>query len=470
MIMDTINQRLRSLPSVDEILRADTVLKWLTKYPRTMIVKAVRETLDQIRTNISANQPANLSIDHIIDTSYKILVKLTSYSLRSVINATGTVLHTNLGRAPLCQKAVDNIISIAQGYSNLEYDLENGKRGKRYTHIKNIIKDITGAEDAIVVNNNAGAVLLCLSALASGRQTIVSRGELVEIGGSFRIPDILSASGSILKEIGTTNKTRISDYELAINDNTGLFLKVHQSNYKMIGFTQDVSIEELVQLSQKYRIPTMYDLGSGCLIDLKPYGIHSEPTVQDIIAKGVDVVTFSGDKLAGGPQGGIIAGKTAYISKIQSHPLTRALRVDKFTLSALEATLMEYSDIENAVKTIPVLKMLLTSQQDLKTRAMKIQRLIKKGFPDLDIIVVKDSSKAGGGSLPEIEFPTFVVSMKPINMSVNALELRLREAEIPIIARITNDRLILDARTIFDNQIKIVADTIIDILNEGGNK
>jgi L-seryl-tRNA(Ser) seleniumtransferase len=467
--MDTLNQKLRNLPSVDQLLKTETVIKWQSQYSRTLIVKALRESLDNIRSEIMKSQSSRPFLENVIDTAYKLLIKSTTYNLRPVINATGIVLHTNLGRAPLSQKAIENIVSIAQGYSNLEYDLINGSRGKRYSHIKNIIRDVTGAEDAIVVNNNAAAVLLCLTSLAPRKQTIVSRGELVEIGGSFRIPEILEQSGSILKEIGTTNKTRISDYELAINDTTGLFLKVHQSNYKTIGFTEEVSIEELVQLSKKYNIPVMYDLGSGCFIDLKPYGIHSEPQVQEIIGKGVDVITFSGDKLTGGPQGGIIAGKTKYISRIQSHPLTRALRVDKFTLAALESTLMLYGDIENAVKTLPVLKMLLATPKVLKDRAVKIERQIKKELPNLDIKVIKDSSKAGGGSLPEIEFPTFVVSIKPSNLSVNAFEQALRLSDCAIIARINDDRLILDARTILDNQVKIVVSTVINILYNGCN-
>ncbi|MBF0542371.1 MAG: L-seryl-tRNA(Sec) selenium transferase [Nitrospirae bacterium] len=468
--MDTLNQRLRNLPSVDELLKTETVQKWQAQYPRTLIVKAVRDGLDNIRSEIIKSQHSNLSIGNITETAYKLLIKSTTYNLRPVINATGTVIHTNLGRAPLSQRSVEHIMTIAQGYSNLEYDLAGGMRGKRYSHIKNIIKDITGAEDAIVVNNNAAAVLLCLSTLAAGRQTIVSRGELVEIGGSFRIPDILAQSGSILREVGTTNKTRISDYEFAINDNTGLFLKVHKSNFKTIGFTEEVPIEELVELSKKYTIPVMYDLGSGCFIDLKPYGIHTEPTVQEIIANNVDVITFSGDKLTGGPQGGIIAGKTQYISRIQSHPLTRALRVDKFTLAALESTLMEYSDIEDALKNIPVLNMLFTSAKILKERAVKIKKLIKKGQPNLDIEVISDSSMAGGGTLPEQEFPTFVVSIKPSNLSVNAFETALRLSDLAIIARIKDDRIILDARTILDNQIKITADSVIKIINQGGYK
>lgn len=469
--MDTINQRLKNLPSVDELLKTETIIKWLKNHPRALIVKAVREAIERFRSEIIASQSAvSYSIEDILGAAHKLLVKSMTNNLRPVINGTGVVLHTNLGRAPLSQKAIDHIISIAQGYSNLEYDLINGSRGKRYSHIRNIIKDITGAEDGIVVNNNAAAVLLCLSSLANGKETIVSRGELVEIGGSFRIPEILAQSGSILKEVGTTNKTRISDYLSAIKDNTSLFLKVHQSNFKIMGFTEEVSIEELIQLSKKYNIPVMYDLGSGCLIDLKSYGIHTEPSVQEVIRKGADIVTFSGDKLMGGPQGGIIAGKAEYISRIQTHPLMRALRVDKFTLAALESTLMNYLDIEAAMKTVPILKMLFVNPEIIRKRAVKIERLIKDALPNLNIKVVRDSSNAGGGSLPEQEFPTFVISIKPSNMSINAFEHALRISQIPLIARINNDRLIIDARTIFDNQIKITANGVINILNQGDNR
>lgn len=345
---------------------------------------------------------------------------------------------------------------IATGYSNLEYDIDKGVRGKRYAHIKRLLREVTGAEDGFAVNNNAAAVLLCLSAIARGREVIVSRGELVEIGGSFRVPDVMVQGNAVLREVGTTNKTHPDDYRKAINENTGLILKVHQSNYRITGFTEDVSIERLAEIGRENRIPVMYDLGSGCLIDLKPFGIHSEPNVSDILKSGVDIVTFSGDKLLGGPQAGLIVGNRQMIEHIQKNPLTRALRIDKFTLAALEATLYGYLDIEKARDMVPTLKMLLEDPGVLKTRAKKIASLLKRGTANAVIDVIQDSSQAGGGSLPEISFPTYVVTIKPKKISVNNLEERLRRGEVPVIARIREDSLILDARTISDKEASLI--------------
>ncbi|MGB9716807.1 MAG: L-seryl-tRNA(Sec) selenium transferase, partial [Thermodesulfovibrionales bacterium] len=306
----------------------------------------------------------------------------------------------------------------------------------------------TGAEDALVVNNNAAAVFLCLNTLSKGKETIVSRGELVEIGGSFRMPEVMSASGAILKEVGTTNRTNIHDYESAINDNTALIVKVHKSNFKVSGFVDEVSIEELVTLGRRYQIPVMFDLGSGCLIDLKPFGIYDEPVVRDIVKAGVDITTFSGDKLLGGPQGGIIVGKREYIEKIQKNPLTRAMRIDKLTLAGLEATLMEYIDEEKAIENIPTLKMILQKPEKIRKRARSIAKRLKKEMKDIWIDVMPDTSRAGGGSLPELDFPTYIVAIRSDNISVNEIEERLRNGNPPIISRIKEGYLILDARTI----------------------
>jgi L-seryl-tRNA(Ser) seleniumtransferase len=373
-----------------------------------------------------------------------------------VINATGVVIHTNLGRSVLSEEILENVKKVACGYSNLEYDLEKGERGKRYSHIQRLLNEITGAESSLIVNNNAAAVFVCLTALAKGKEVIVSRGELVEIGGSFRVPDVMSSSGAILREVGTTNKTHLHDYEKAINENTALLLKVHQSNFRTIGFTRQVEIEDLVTLGKKHNIPVMFDLGSGCLIDLKPYGVHIEPTVQDIVKSGCDIVTFSGDKLLGGPQGGAIAGKAELVEKISKNPLMRAVRIDKLTLSAFEAVLMHYLDEEKARKEIPTVKMLLQDVGEIKDRAkriaLRLRREIKENISNIKVIA--DSSQSGGGALPEIEFKTYVIAIKPKKLSVNKLEERLRHGNPPIIARIKEDALIIDARTVRNTEIE----------------
>jgi len=401
-----------------------------------------------------AGKTSDITSDALLACIEAEIKKLSSYSLLPLINATGIVLHTNLGRAVLSEKALENVARAGRGYSNLEYDLETGKRGKRHTHTKRLLRQITGAEDALIVNNNAAAVLLCLNTMAKDREVIVSRSELVEIGGSFRVPDVMAASNAVLREIGTTNKTHPQDYAKALNENTALILKVHQSNFQITGFTSDVKIAELVMLGKKHKVPVMYDLGSGCLVDLKPYGIHTEPTVQEIIKAGVDIVCFSGDKLLGGPQGGIIVGKKKYIEKIQKNPVARALRVDKMTIAAFEATLMAYMDIENAKDTIPVLKMLLQSPDKIKQRAGKIAAALRKAAPGADIRVVQDRSKAGGGSLPEAEFQTFAVQIRPEGISVNEIESRLRQGTPPVISRISKDVLLFDARTVMEQEIK----------------
>ena len=343
---DEKQKSLSEIPSVDELLKSPQGAQWLSDFPRKMVIQSIRTVLESVRSKILAGQTADVARDAIPACIEAEIKKLSSYSLLPLINATGIVLHTNLGRAVLSEKALENISLTGRGYSNVEYDLETGKRGKRHVHTTRLLRQITGAEDALIVNNNAAAVLLCLNTMAKDREVIVSRSELVEIGGSFRVPDVMTASNAVLREVGTTNKTHLHDYSNALNDNTALVLKVHQSNYQIIGFTADVGIDELVMLGRQHKVPVMFDLGSGCLVDLKPYGIHSEPTVQEIIKAGVDLVSFSGDKLLGGPQGGIIVGKKKYIERIQKNPLARALRVDKLTIAAFEATLMAYMDTE----------------------------------------------------------------------------------------------------------------------------
>lgn len=459
--MNSRQRLLASLPSVDEILKSMKGMEWMQLYPKRHVLQAVREAIEGSRQAILSDKLAEVFLeDMLVDIGQRIS-RLSAYSLRPVINATGVVIHTNLGRSVLSEKILDNAKQIACGYSNLEYDIEKGKRGKRYSHIQRLLNDITGAEDSLIVNNNAAAVFVCLAALAKGKEVIVSRGELVEIGGSFRIPDVMSSSNAILKEVGTTNKTHVHDYEKAINENTALLLKVHQSNYRMVGFTKSVEIEEMAALGRKHNVPVMFDLGSGCLVDLKPYGVHIEPTVQSIVKAGCDIVTFSGDKLLGGPQGGVIVGKAKLIEKIAGNPLMRAVRIDKLTLAAFEAVLMLYADEEKARQEIPTLQMLLQDVSIIKDRAVRLAAGLKNETPDTtEIRVIEDSSQSGGGALPEIEFQTFVVAIRPSAISVNALEERLRLNNPPIIARIKDDSLVLDARTVRDNEIDIIVKAV----------
>jgi len=446
--MEEKQKLLTTLPSVDEILRSNQGVQWLNVYPRRYVIQAIREVIDSRRKEILKGFISDISEESMMAEIVNTMEKLSSYSLIPLINATGIVIHTNLGRSILSEKSLENIKKVSGSFSNLEYDLKAGKRGKRYTHVIRVLKEVTGAEDALIVNNNAAAVFLCLNTLSKGKEAIVSRGELVEIGGSFRMPEVMSASSAILREVGTTNKTHLHDYERAINDNTALIVKVHKSNFRVSGFVDEVSVEDLVSLGRRYQIPVMFDLGSGCLIDLKPFGIHDEPVVRDIVNTGIDITTFSGDKLLGGPQGGIIVGRKEYIEKIHKNPLTRAMRIDKLTLAGFEATLMEYIDEEKAIENIPTLRMLLQKPEVIKERAKRIAKRLKKEIKDVQITVMADTSRAGGGSLPELDFPTYVVTIRSDNVSVNEFEERLRNGNPPIISRIKEGSMIIDARTI----------------------
>lgn len=457
--------KLANLPSVDEYLKSPYGQKWLDTYNRKTVLRAVRETIDAKRKDIIDGNDPEVSLGALSGDIESAIKKLSAYKLKPLINATGVVIHTNLGRSALSDRAIENVTSIAAGYSNLEYEIAKGKRGKRYSHLKDILTEITGAEDAVVVNNNAAAVLICLDTFAKGKEVIVSRGELVEIGGSFRIPDVMESSGAILREVGTTNKTHPADYENAFCGNTALLLKVHQSNYKVIGFTEEVSIEALSKLGREFKTPFVADLGSGSIISLEKYGIHGEPTVMDVIKAGADLVTFSGDKLLGGPQAGIIVGKKKLVQKIQKNPMLRAMRIDKMTFAALEATFMQYLDEEKAVRDIPTVRMLTEPQEVIKKRAKRILNALKKSVSQqVKLDVISDQSRAGGGSLPEADFPTFSVSIKPLNIKVNAFEKSLRLGEPPVIARIKGDTLLIDARTIEDREIKTLIGCIIAAL------
>ncbi|RMD58712.1 MAG: L-seryl-tRNA(Sec) selenium transferase, partial [Nitrospirae bacterium] len=427
-MVDKKNELLRLIPSVDEVLKSQRVAELLRKYSRNLVVRSIRECLQSRREDIISGKPYDLSIDGISLSVERRIEKLHRLSLRGVINATGIIIHTNLGRSLLPKKAIEHILSTSSTYTNLEYDLMSGKRGKRYSHVVGILKELTGCEDALVVNNNAAAVMLSLNTIAKGREVIISRGELVEIGGSFRIPDVMLSSGALLREVGTTNKTRIEDYERAINENTALLLKVHRSNFRISGFTEDVAIGDLVELGRRYKLPVMFDLGSGSMVELERYGIRGEPSVKSIVNKGVDLLTFSGDKLLGGPQAGIILGRMDYIKGLQKNPLTRVVRIDKLTLSGLEATLTLYRDEELAIREIPTLSMLLQPIDDIKNRAERLYRGIREhiGKHILSVEVKEDVAMAGGGSLPEVQFKTYIVSLKPYGIPVNEFATLLR--------------------------------------------
>ena len=378
-------------------------------------------------------------------------------NLRTVVNVTGIVIHTNLGRSLLAEAAIEHLGAIGRRYSNLEFDLGAGRRGSRYAIVEDLVCEISGAESAMVVNNNAGAVLLALETLAAGKKVIVSRGELVEIGGSFRIPDVMAKSGGILCEVGTTNRTHLRDYETAIDEQTALLLKVHQSNYSIVGFSSAVPLKDLVALGHRHRIAVMEDLGSGTFIDFSRYGLPKEPTVQDSAAAGADVITFSGDKLLGGPQAGLVIGKKTVVERIRKNPITRALRIDKLTLAALESTLRLYRDEDKAVQAIPTLRMMLQPVASLSDKAARLKTLLEAAPGNRMTIEVLDVvSKPGGGTLPLLELPSKGLGVRIDGLSANAVEKSLRRNSPPIIGRIEDDRYIMDMRTLQDDQLEIV--------------
>lgn len=455
---------LSSLPKIDELLKEEFVLEKLQNRGRNIVVEALRETVDFFRKEILAERLTSFTKEQIFEEfSRKLFVK-EAPALKKIINATGVVLHTNLGRAILSEQAVKNVINVSEGYSNLEYNLEEGKRGSRYSHVEELIKKITGAEAAMVVNNNAAAVMLVLNTLCHDREAIVSRGQLVEIGGSFRIPEVMKFSGAKLVEVGTTNRTHLKDYEESITENTGVLLKVHTSNYKIIGFTEEVSLEMLSALGKERNIPVVEDIGSGVLIDFSKYGFAYESTVQESIKKGADIVTFSGDKMLGGPQAGIIVGKKEYLDKIKKNQLTRALRIDKLTLAALEGTLRYYIEEEQAVKNIPTLNMILTSQEIHKRRAQRLKNKLLRSDSQLEIKVERDYSMVGGGSMPEEKIPTYVLKVRSSKITPEELEKGLRENSVPIIVRIYNGYVYMDLRTIFDKDFEILIEAFENIM------
>ncbi len=452
---------LRQIPGVDAMLQTEAVQNALSRHPRKLVLDAVREELEETRKLILQTQGSFSVIDpaELARSIAQRADRLAAFTLRPVVNATGIVIHTNLGRSILPEDAIARLLTVCGGYSNLEYDLELGERGSRHVHAEAILRELTGGEAALVVNNNAGAVFLVLNTLARGREVVVSRGQLVEIGGSFRIPDVMSSSGAILREVGTTNRTHLKDYVSAINDQTALLMKVHTSNFRIIGFTKEVRLNELVTLGRERALPVVEDLGSGCFINLERFGLQGETTVQETIRAGADLVTFSGDKLLGGPQAGIIVGRRDLIQRCKQNPITRALRVDKMTLAALETTLRLYRDERQAIEQIPTLKMLAVSLDELKSRAEElassIQRADQKG--GLRIDVRRSFSQVGGGSLPAQDLPTFVVAVRSDDLSPDQIEEFLRRNDPPIIGRIESDHFIMDLRTLMPQQIEIIA-------------
>lgn len=454
---------LRKLPKVDELLMDERVAEASCNLLREQVVDVIRTVIETVRREILGSDEAldesYVSYDMVVDKVIQAVRNSHVKSLRRVINGTGVVLHTNLGRAKLSKSAMEAVAEVADKYSTLEYDPVKGGRGSRHVHVEKVIEKITGAEAAMVVNNNAAATMICLAAMGRGKEMVISRGELVEIGGSFRIPEIMEESGAHLAEVGTTNKAKLSDYRGRINENTGAIMKVHTSNYKIIGFTEEVPLKELVKLGREENLPVIYDMGSGLMINLRDYGIE-EPTVREAMADGADIILFSGDKLLGGPQGGVIIGKKKYIDMMKSHPLARILRVDKMTLSAMEATFKEYYDDENAKEKIPVLSMLTRSEEKLKTDAEKLLEMIKKEAPALDAKVEATEDVVGGGSAPATVLKGYSVSVQWNEASSQEIERRLRMDALPIIVRINHDKVLFDVRTIAEDEYRIIADRL----------
>jgi L-seryl-tRNA(Ser) seleniumtransferase len=460
---------LRQIPSVDELLALPRLKVLAERVERALVVEMARAVLASLRTRIAGEQevtaialnPAELE-SWIADEVERVL----ALSLQPVINATGVILHTNLGRAPLTSGAIEHLRQTATQYSNLEYDLEAGARGKRDVHTARLIERLAGAEAAIVVNNCAAAVLLVLAALAKGGEVIVSRGELIEIGDGFRIPEIMAESGAVLREMGTTNRTKLADYERAINEKTRLLLRVHPSNFRIVGFTERPSLDELAALGRRTGLPVMEDLGSGCLVDLSAYGVN-EPVVRASLEAGASVVTFSGDKMLGGPQAGIIAGNKELIARIRRHPLFRALRVDKLTIAAMEATLG--ACLRGALDEVPALQMIRMTAEEIGRRARKLAGELRPQLPagEADLEVVAGASLIGGGSTPDRELPTHLIRISSARYSAARLEERLRRAPqgISVIARVEEERLVIDLRTVFPEQESVLAAALVAALH-----
>jgi len=452
---------LARLPKVDQVLARPELTALVPELPRSLIKQAVRVQLERLREQILGGATPGdeeLAIAAVAAEAARRARNLARPSLRGLINATGVVVHTNLGRSLLAENALQRLLALNRTYTNLEYDLEAGRRGSRYDHASGLLADLTGAEAAIVVNNNAAAVFLCLQTLAQGREVIVSRGQLVEIGGSFRIPDVMARSGAILREVGATNKTHLHDYERSITSQTALLLKVHTSNFAVVGFHKEVTLVELRELADRYHLPVMEDLGSGTLIDFSRFGLAKEPTVQETVAAGADLVTFSGDKLMGGPQAGIILGKREMVEAVRKNPVNRAMRIDKLTLAALEATLEIYREPEKALELIPTLRMISTPYVELRKKAANlVRRLRRLGLPRIKAVTSEGTSRVGGGALPLAAPRSRLVELEVEGLSATKLEAGLRANDPPIICRLEDGRLLLDVRTLLPGDGKLIA-------------
>lgn len=457
-MMGKNQELLRKLPKIDEMLQDEHLIFFTEIMPRQVVVETLREVIDMVRREIIDGRREEIpAVEELVGLVKQRVFEEQGKSLRRVINATGVVLHTNLGRANLSRRACESVLEAAGYYSNLEYDIKKGSRGSRHDHVEQLIRKITGAQAAMVVNNNAAATMLCLSALARGKEVITSRGELVEIGGSFRLPEIMEESGAHLLEVGATNKTKPADYRKAFHgEMTGAFLKVHTSNYKIVGFTQEVSIRELAALrdeSEEFSVPVIYDMGSGLMTDLSGCGI-GEPTVTEALKEGADVVLFSGDKLLGGPQCGVVIGKKEYVDRMKSHPMARAFRVDKMTLAALEATFFEYQDSKRAMREIPVLRMITETGIRLKEKAEKLCGQLSEAAPSLEFMVEPCRDQVGGGSAPLVMLEGYAVTVSGEDFNAERSERLLRKEELPIIARVARDKLWLSVRTIEETEFK----------------
>jgi L-seryl-tRNA(Ser) seleniumtransferase len=446
---NAMTELLRQIPAVDELLGREGLKKLESEFGHRVVVQAVRTVLQSLREGITSGTIKDFSAAKLDEKIAAAASALARYSLVPVINATGVILHTNLGRAPLAAMAVEHLAEIAGRYSNLEYDLEAGRRGKRDTHTDSLFAELTGAERTLVVNNNAAAVFLTLNALAEGGEVIVSRGELIEIGGSFRIPDICAKSGAKLKEVGTTNRTRLADYAGVMNENTRALLRVHPSNFRVVGFTERPELAELAALAHQHHLPLIEDLGSGCLVDLRPLGIQGEPPVDASLKAAADVVTFSGDKLLGGPQAGLICGKREFLDRIRRNPLFRTLRVDKLTIAALEATIRVYLD--GNIDAVPALRMMRRPLEELAGRAASLAGKLAQ-IPSFSTKLEDGESVIGGGSTPGQSLPARLVAVRHSRLNAQELETALRRNRPPVIARVERDWLLLDLRTVLDEQ------------------
>jgi len=466
-----LQSQLAQLPAVDELLHEALRREFMPRFPRPLVTEHIRKLLETVKQRVLRGDLKVM--DLLPDESFwqeldDGLTEFLAPNLKKVINASGVVIHTNLGRSPLPAAAVAQIAAVAGGYSNLEYDLDSGSRSIRYVNVEALLCRLCGTEAAMVVNNNAGAVLLALSALAAGREVVVSRGELVEIGGAFRIPEIVTQGGALLREVGATNRTHLRDYEAAINEETALLLKVHTSNYRVTGFTGQPEMRELVALGQKYDLPVIEDLGSGNLLDLKAFGLIGEPTVSETMASGIALATFSGDKLLGGPQAGIIVGRRELVEKLKKHPLNRALRIDKMTLAGLEAVLKCYLDPAAVTEKIPTLKMLTAGEDELKRQAQRLRRVVKRSClksENLQLKVAPAVSRAGGGAMPMVELATFALFLRVQGQSSARLEEYLRTRPQPIVVRIIDDWLVFDPRTIFADEFAEIGRACQELLS-----